>query len=103
MICLLYRVDVCFSFENCDANRIKEMFDASFPNVETNQKDRFHETLEKNLKKTSEQVSISPMDLQRHFLKFSLSSSDAIENFHLLKENQPKQTDADKPYKHLFN
>ena len=61
------------------------MFDDSFPNAGTDLKDRLNEILEKNLKKITDEDPIAPVELQRHFLQFSTSGSDAVENLHKLK------------------
>ena len=68
------------------------MFDDSFPNAGNDLKDRLNEILEKNLKKITDEDQISPVELQRHFLKFS-SSSDAIDNLHKLKDYLQSKTD----------
>ena len=60
------------------------MFDNFFPKADIDQKVRLQNILEKN-KKAVEEDSIAPIELQRHFLEFSESASDAIENMHILK------------------
>ena len=61
------------------------MFDNFFPKADIGQKVRLQNIIEQN-KKAVEEDSISPIELQRHFLEFSESASDAIENMHILKE-----------------
>ena len=73
-------------FQNCSANRIEEMFESAFPNADNDQKKKLVEILDKNSENINERDSISPVALQRHFLRFKASSSDAINNLHLLKD-----------------
>ena len=83
---IFYRVDVSMPFQNCNVNRIKEMFESAFPNADSDQKKKLIEILDKYSENINERDSITPVALQRHFLRFKASSSDAIDNLHLLKD-----------------
>ena len=60
------------------------MFDNFFPKADIGQKVRLQNIIQQN-KKAIEEDSIAPIELQRHFLEFSESASDAIENMPILK------------------
>ena len=80
-----YRVDESYSFQYCDVDRISKMFEHFYPNADIAQRNMLLDKIERN-KTMLEKDPISPIELQRHFFKYSEKSSDAIENLHILRK-----------------
>lgn len=80
-----YRVDECYSFQHCDVDRISKMFDHFYPNADIAQRNLLVEKIERN-KSMLEKDPIAPIELQRHFFKYSEKSLDAIENLNILRK-----------------
>ena len=61
------------------------MFDSFYPNAEIAQKNMLLEKIERN-KSMLEKDPIAPIELQRHFFKYSEKPSDAIQNLNILRK-----------------
>ena len=85
MIIFGFRVDKSYSFQHCDVDRISKMFDNFYPNADIAQKALLVDKMERS-KTMLEKDPIAPIELQRHFFKYSKKSSDAIENLHILRK-----------------
>ena len=85
MIIFGFRVDESYSFQHCDVDRISKMFDNFYPNADIAQKALLVDKMERS-KTMLEKDPIAPIELQRHFFKYSEKSSDAIENLHVLRK-----------------
>jgi len=78
------RVDVEFFLDNCNNAQIKEMFCNFFPHENKYVVNEFMNIFDGNQKLTED--PISPAELQGYLLRFVASSSDALNNIHILKE-----------------
>ena len=79
-----YRVDGIYSFQYCDVDRISKMFDNFYPNADIAQRNMLLDKIRIN-KSMLEKDPIAPIELQRHFFKYSEKPSDAIENLNILR------------------
>ena len=60
------------------------MFDNFYPNADIAQRNMLLDKMERN-KTMLEKDPIAPIELQRHFFKYSEKSLDAIENLNILR------------------